>query len=404
MVKLVSRTAMGWSKYSPASNGYVRQGVALHYNGGPTGLRASASHSKCVSYWRGVASYHRSKWADIGYAWGVCPHGYTFEGRGFDQIQAAQPGGNATYQSITLMIGGNERPGAKHIAAVKETIAWLRSRGVANRIRGHRDFNSTSCPGNIIYSMMRQGAFNPGGSWSGEVGPSYKYWTVEGLGIKIPTGSPLLSKGDSGTAVKRMQKGLLEYDSGFLPEYGADADYGSETKRYVKRFQRQNGLSDDGVYGPNTAKALRRALEKGRDFLDMSEFITYSSDQAQTVSANQENYIRFNKTSREDSEPIVSFVFTNKKFAGVLNARVKGTPGAVFGLRMVQARKKDGEFIINYRGPDNHFTIPESGEARVSVPMADMTYSRQRARATIYPFGEDMTVDEVEVTVLEADR
>lgn len=62
-----------------------------------------------------------------------------------------------------------------------------------------------------------------------------------------------LEQGDSGDAVKALQKRLIElgYMSGT-----ADGDFGSATKAAVKLFQKQAGLTVDGVAGLGTQSAL----------------------------------------------------------------------------------------------------------------------------------------------------
>ena len=64
-----------------------------------------------------------------------------------------------------------------------------------------------------------------------------------------------LSQGDKGEQVKALQYLLMA--SGIkLPKYGADADFGAETKAGVIEYQRKNGLAADGIAGPNTWKKL----------------------------------------------------------------------------------------------------------------------------------------------------
>ncbi len=66
----------------------------------------------------------------------------------------------------------------------------------------------------------------------------------------------LVKKGDSGRAVQAIQMAL--YDIGIpLPVYGADGDFGNETKAAVVEFQRRNPpLKKDGKVGPDTMTAL----------------------------------------------------------------------------------------------------------------------------------------------------
>lgn len=72
----------------------------------------------------------------------------------------------------------------------------------------------------------------------------------------VPSGSTeLLRKGSRGEAVRDLQNKLISlgYSVG---TYGADAIFGNATKDAVRRFQRDHGLSDDGIVGPLTRGAL----------------------------------------------------------------------------------------------------------------------------------------------------
>lgn len=75
-----------------------------------------------------------------------------------------------------------------------------------------------------------------------------------------PAPRPVLRFGSKGTAVKQLQETLLSL--GYkLPIYGADSDFGSETERAVKVFQRDHALEVDGIVGPMTWAALDAAVE-----------------------------------------------------------------------------------------------------------------------------------------------
>ncbi len=64
-----------------------------------------------------------------------------------------------------------------------------------------------------------------------------------------------LKKGDEGKQVKTLQRLLLAM--GYkLPEYGVDGDFGDETDKAVKQFQKANKLTVDGIVGTNTWNAL----------------------------------------------------------------------------------------------------------------------------------------------------
>ncbi len=68
------------------------------------------------------------------------------------------------------------------------------------------------------------------------------------LGDDAPTklGDRLLQAGCVGDDVKELQNALISLDYQ-LPEYGADGDYGNETKAAVRAFETDKGLPADGI-------------------------------------------------------------------------------------------------------------------------------------------------------------
>ncbi len=72
-------------------------------------------------------------------------------------------------------------------------------------------------------------------------------------------GTRTLKKGSKGTDVKALQEFLLQLGYS-LPKYGADGDFGRETETALKRFQAKAGITQDGVYGSKTHKALMESI------------------------------------------------------------------------------------------------------------------------------------------------
>ena len=66
---------------------------------------------------------------------------------------------------------------------------------------------------------------------------------------------PTLRKGDKGDAVRELQHLLMERGYS-LPKFGADGDFGNETLKAVKAFQKSHGLKEDGIVGQSTWAAL----------------------------------------------------------------------------------------------------------------------------------------------------
>jgi hypothetical protein len=71
--------------------------------------------------------------------------------------------------------------------------------------------------------------------------------------------SVTLTPGALGSQTKRLQLALASLGNRPGP---IDGDYGPLTKAAVERFQRSKGLTADGIFGPKTLAALRRALSR----------------------------------------------------------------------------------------------------------------------------------------------
>lgn len=78
--------------------------------------------------------------------------------------------------------------------------------------------------------------------------------------VSRPLGSEILRNGDEGASVKELQSMLLQigYDLG---KWGADGDFGDATEMAVRKFQQDHGCEVDGKVGPETLKALDKALK-----------------------------------------------------------------------------------------------------------------------------------------------
>lgn len=99
-------------------------------------------------------------WVGLGYNYVVFqPHSplrraRTFEGRGASYIPAAQAGHNRGTIAVAVVM----RPGDKLSLATKwelvRVFRWLRREKGIQRLRGHRDENSTACPGDVLYALL----------------------------------------------------------------------------------------------------------------------------------------------------------------------------------------------------------------------------------------------------------
>ena len=221
---IIKRSFFGWP-VSAAEYANPTLGLVIHYDGPGQNL-SKKTHTECVKYWKSVRKFHVGThgWSDIGYSYGVCPHGSLFEGRGALKQQAAQQGANSTWYSCSLMLGDGEKPTDAQIASVNNLIDYLHEKyGNSKNVKGHKDFNSTDCPGTIIYQLIKDGIFSSVSS------------------------NPIVN-------TKELQIALNK--AGRTPKLKVDGIHGPKTILAVKWFQRKNNLSPDGIVGPKTYALL----------------------------------------------------------------------------------------------------------------------------------------------------
>jgi hypothetical protein len=137
-------------------------------------------------------------------------------------------------------------PTGLHLAVMKDTSgitdftiaeleAYFRALGAANAI-------------NVDGGGSSQGRF--GGNRV--VSSSRKVANYLLVTIKI---KPTVRKGAKGDTATYLQKALMRHKYA-LPKYGADGAFGTETETVVKKFQRDYGLTADGIVGPLTWTVL----------------------------------------------------------------------------------------------------------------------------------------------------
>jgi hypothetical protein len=182
---IVPRAAWGASRCKPRdtpSYGRVQMGFVHH-----TVSLNGYSRSQSAAVVLGVCLFHRNGrgWDDMGYNFLVDRFGRVFEGRagGIDQpVQGAQAGGFNHGSTGVSLIGNftSRRPSKAAMTALARVLAWkLSLHGVPatgttkvisaggsstsyragtpvrlNRISGHRDADTTACPGAALYRLL----------------------------------------------------------------------------------------------------------------------------------------------------------------------------------------------------------------------------------------------------------
>ena len=192
-----------------------------------------------------VHNWHLANgWAGIGYHFYVRKDGSVYRGRPEDWIGAHTVGHNS---KIGICAEGNfeiDLMGAAQRNAIIELLDHLRGKYGNLEVYGHRDLDSTDCPGknypfNDIVNSKKEGT----GS-KPEAKPAVDPNAVT---ITLTT----LGKGDEGEQVKTLQRllGSLGYDLG---GYGADGIFGDATDGAVRAFQNDRHLAVDGLVGEDT--------------------------------------------------------------------------------------------------------------------------------------------------------
>ncbi|HEX3012550.1 MAG TPA: peptidoglycan-binding protein [Syntrophomonadaceae bacterium] len=98
-------------------------------------------------------------------------------------------------------------------------------------------------------------------------------------GPYLPSGAPVfgsrtLSKGSSGRDVWVLQNRLASTAKKYALALGgpADSQFGPKTQAAVKLFQKDNGLAQDGIVGPDTFMQLYRKTQMGGRYLQRNKF------------------------------------------------------------------------------------------------------------------------------------
>lgn len=158
-VELIRRSELGMRAPRSRTPVTASFGVTAHWEGPTMG---AFPHTSCPAKWRGIQSFHMDQrgWSDIAYTAGICPHGYVLEGRWAGVRTAANGTNDGNNRALALCyLGGIGDPFPEAAALAMYVAAeWLTDHGGAGTGRnGHRDWKSTECPGDTIYSWLQAG-------------------------------------------------------------------------------------------------------------------------------------------------------------------------------------------------------------------------------------------------------
>jgi hypothetical protein len=113
--------------------------------------------------------------------------------------------------------------------------------------------------------------------------------------IIVPSGTPVLKRGSRGDAVKQIQTilGINDKNS----KFGIDGKFGPETHAWLKVWQEEHSLTADGIYGPNTAAAMKKDPSPVKDQGKVKqELVNLPKSDKQTINADTTKPIILNQS------------------------------------------------------------------------------------------------------------
>jgi len=239
-MQVISRQQWGARAPRSRSVGSLTRESTGHWNGPnvPVG-----SHDRCASLVRGIQSFHMDGrgWNDIAYNFLVCQHGYVFEGRGLNVINAANGTneGNRVSHGIMWIAGENNAFTDEEKVGFSECVRYVANAvGAPDAAIGHRQWRSTACPGDARYNWIHQGMPVPNSPTSPTPTPN-----------PVVDNQPTLQLGSRGDAVRQVQMIIRDHAGG---DIAVDGIFGPHTKKRVSDLQAFFGLVADGVVGSKT--------------------------------------------------------------------------------------------------------------------------------------------------------
>lgn len=159
----------------PASKPYepmVPERISVHHTEAPLPMSRDAAVGELQAIQR--FHQHGRGWIDIAYHFLIDGSGRIWEGRPLTLVGAHVKDKNDGNVGISIMgdfSPGHQRPTAAQLASLIALTRWLSETYAipAERIKGHRDQEQTSCPGKTLYARMdevRRAATAPAGLYA----------------------------------------------------------------------------------------------------------------------------------------------------------------------------------------------------------------------------------------------
>lgn len=281
MTEIISREAWGARASKGALtpfNNYKLTHIVAHWPGDPRNL-ADLDTMALIRAWQ---NYHMGVrgWKDIGYNFIVDQAGKIYEGRGWNVGGHVLAGQNSISVGVVFAVGNNE----PMTDAMREAGAWLYDY-IENKANsqmtyiGHCDWANKNCPGPSVLAWVRAGAQHVNTApvvapdpvvtvplKTGETAnaPGFPLGKCSAHGKQMWYGpksdsdhqvSGWFNKKSDGT---KGAEGLFTWQKRMAYrgwKITPDGLWGDETRRVALAFQKEKGLSQDGLVGQETWKA-----------------------------------------------------------------------------------------------------------------------------------------------------
>ena len=213
-----------------------------------------------------IHSWHLQRgWTGVGYHFFIKKDGSIYRGRPEDTIGAHTSGNNSN--SIGICFEGKytiQTMPESQIKAGQELVSYLKNKYGITKIKKHKDFMATDCPGDkfpferivngeVVNNINKENlilSFQTAAKADGFDFPKYGCDGYYGTETENVMKSCIVKKRDSykNKNTTRLVQRLLGIKE--------DGLCGNNTDKAIKEFQKKNGLVADGCVGLNTWKVL----------------------------------------------------------------------------------------------------------------------------------------------------
>jgi hypothetical protein len=216
-----------------------RTGFVVHHSVSGSGSTPDGAMALIRSFQR---LHQGNGWGDIGYNFLIDAWGNIYEGRGLNMVGAHAGGHNTANVGVCFIGDGRtgEMPDpAKQ--AFQDLYAWVNEQtGKTLTYLCHSDLNATACPGPFIRDWVKAGGLSGG---------------TAGTPAQASAPDPAPAPARTSYPVADIQRLLGQWGH----STAVDGIFGPHTRSQVQAFQTSQRIAVDGIVGPITWGRLSRA-------------------------------------------------------------------------------------------------------------------------------------------------